>query len=1189
MKKILKLCTILLFFITLSFFYNNSQAKDIQIHATSWNKGISFQTQVGAYTGSVEAWGNAGHPFDGSYISYYYASRSYAKEHGTNLRDSGHFPSGTIASYSYVIHNKPFSTYSNGSTYGYVNNYNRATNLFTSVNSSQSGVNYIEFARLSSGYSIVKRTGSNGQTYDVNIQYNYFPEVYLKNIKENLDKYRYLDNDNTGEYAFYLSEPIAWRFPEGGYIDNIRYVHEEDGKTYSRYVGLLTAAECNNYSDLMGYQNAYDNLPSVFGLSGLNGEGTASYLNQYDNKLFIPKNVLGDPDKVYVRHVDKDGNDLGYNDVQLLISGGNSSRIGNNYNKAIKDTNGVYKEYYEVSAGQRLRVSRLLNIVKDGKEYELVEGRRSINTSYDSAVNGLKNARPYVANTFDVDSTNSGKVTVITFTYDVKDIETDDPGSGVVTLNSKDETENCQMAYTPTKANIKPYLIADKFKLYNLKFNISNDGKYTIDKCEVDKLVWGEIADNEGELGKIFGGENDRETLLLGSSKDTFPVNENSVNSTINSIVNGWHNKDSLPTQAQIDSVIKDTNNKTKKEDFTKEFEVPENRYNGLRTPKLGAVYQRYDVHNSKWINTSYVDYTSNRSYVLVYNPLKVEKPTVKSEGVIDHSTTESNTSVIQKNANFELTLKDISGPVYNGQRNYSDYLSRYYLIFDFDIVRNSDTEYVKLYSTGDNSLNEINVNVGDTIPRGTLIELSKDAKSFKAKAGASTNTGDNISQDVSKITLIGVSNNMPDNVLLRDVLTSQKLNTLGYISENDTKYIGKGTNSSYKINGSDYTVEIDYCGFDDKEYQKRKVHDSSYYNDKTMYGDAYYFVKAENTVTNIGRIYDFKVTDCSDVDYKEVFRKSNTGTINDLTKIQYFSGIKELKIYSSDVNELGNRENISIANNSVASKTILPLGPYKNTNTSYVNAPKMGYRISFDLKTSGYYQYTEKNHSERRIQIKPSYYYISKDGTKYNESIDLYYKDSNGKYVKFEGSNYTIYFKPNDGYRNILNSNITNNTHTMSDKLEPLQIGSKDGFVLNYKMMNTSDNFFIQSWYGEFKLPNSTIAVNKNGSITNPLTNGYVGVRFDITCIEKDSNNPSNDKKLSYNQDNKNANPKTNTTQWDYEGYLGFSNPGQAAKDLSIQLEKGTWNIKDQEEYKKIKSTVVFFDLDNRAANDFD
>lgn len=47
-----------------------------------------------------------------------------------------------------------------------------------------------------------------------------------------------------------------------------------------------------------------------------------------------------------------------------------------------------------------------------------------------------------------------------------------------------------------------------------------------------------------------------------------------------------------------------------------------------------------------------------------------------------------------------------------------------------------------------------------------------------------------------------------------------------------------------------------------------------------------------------------------------------------------------------------------------------------------------------------------------------------------------------------------------------------------MSTNLENLSI---DGTMrLNQKMMSISSNKFVQAWYGEFKLPNSTIALEK-------------------------------------------------------------------------------------------------------------
>ena len=307
----------------------------------------------------------------------------------------------------------------------------------------------------------------------------------------------------------------------------------------------------------------------------------------------------------------------------------------------------------------------------------------------------------------------------------------------------------------------------------------------------------------------------------------------------------------------------------------------------------------------------------------------------------------------------------------------------------------------------------------------------------------------------------------------------------------------------------------------------------------------------------------------------------STTGEVNSITGTVYFSGIKQLRIYGNGNNVITDRTNID----KVPSKLIIPLGPYKHTAGNYVQAPKLGYRISFDLKTSGKYSKSDSSDNSRYIEIKPSYYYISKDGNTFNDNIELYYKNSSGKYVKFIGSGYTIYFKPNDGYRYGTTNETTSNISTMSTKLEPLKIGS-DSFRLTDDMMSTSDDNYIQSWYGEFKLPNSTLALPSGESDLNKaLTNGYIGVKFNITCVDT-----KNDIRVSYNQNDKSTG-KGNTSQWDYEGFMGFSTPGadMPANSLGLQLESGTWKIANNDMYNKIKGTVVLYDTDNRAANDFE
>ena len=1017
----------------------------------------------------------------------------------------------------------------------------------------------------------------------------------------------FIKNGKNNQKYVYFSLPCILN---NGNYDYLTYT---DGSL--SYVKLNTAydAVCgfnmNEYAypitayDFGGYTKTEHIIPS---------SGAQSIINLYDNELYLP-DEMQEPQEVYVRHVecDENGNIKKNPDgTPKLLDIANSSeiKISNNIESILDNSpdkisnKNKYQEYYKILVEDQLRVSRSLtiasnSIIYDYKGYSVSSADTLSNAERQDSTR-VGEATSVNVSALKDSATDQYKktATIVTLKYCPKpsDDETK-PNGGVETLKSGNSTENCQLVYTPTNADIKPYLIANKIKLKDLKYEYEKEGnniKYSMSIFNIKKLVSGSISDNEdyinndtGELqGQIFGNEDEKWTLLNGNSPQKFYFT-NDVDSLSKTFKNNY--KDTLPTLSQLKNEL--INKKTNKSDFSDTFKVPENRYNGLRIPKLIANYEEYDVMTpSNSSKTPSVDYTSNTIKVIVYNPITVKPPTIKSEGVVDHSTTtEQNTSVIQKNADFELTLEKSDAAFYSSIKD-SEYLDRYYLIFDIDIVKTDKTSYNKLYTVDRNNLTEINTG-DDVIHRGTLIELDKGATTFNAKASNNVNTGDIISQNKSNITLIGVSNNMPRDLLLKEVLYYQKLNTLNSI-KNDV-YISSGSNYNYTINGSLESVQKEYCDASVK-YTDYKVHDEEYYGRKIMYGDAYYFAKAVKEITNVGRIYDFKITDCSDIDYKKVFRETKDNGVNNLKGIVYFSGIKELKIYSNDVNTLEDRTDISISNS--VSKRILPLGPYKNTYTSYVNAPKMGYRISFDLKTSGYYKYTAENAitSTREINITPSYYYISKDGQTFNNNINLYYKNSSGKYVKFDGSDYTIYFKPKDGYRSIYNATAgIDDDSIMSDQLEPLEIGSSDGFTLNYKMMSTSGTNFLQAWYGEFKLPNSTIAVEGN-NLSKPLTDGYIGVIFDIQCI--DNKGTSNEKRLRYNQNNKNANPNTNTTQWDYEGFLGFSNPGSKSGDISIQLEKGTWIVNDDNvlpkaKYIDIKGTVALFDIDNRAANDFD
>lgn len=1190
MKKIFKYCSFVILTILFFSLYNNIEANDIKIHSSVVNKGIDFQTKIGAYYNEVQTWKEKGEPLNGTKIYVYdqqkyvdskdYSKHKYIKPYGDDI--TRNFTIGTIRSYSYLIHNKKLSNYTSGSTYGYTDDYSNINKrILTNISTVNYSVNTIEMPRFSYGYSIVKQGNS-----DINVQYNYFPKEYVKLLLDNLSKYK-AGNDKEGGTYVYISEPIAFKYNDAPYYtirSEERNVYE-GGEYIKRNVGLLRASDVVSYKGMAQY----------FGLDGVEYKASTSFINQYDNKLYLPQSLFTNH-KIYVRHVDANsGKSVGQNANEILQSGRTKS-IKNNVGipKGDKASASGFSEYYEINSGETLYVSRLLNLIQNGSYYKVDSVTTSTANTYDDALKNEKNAKANKRDSVSVTAGDNSQVTVITFKYSKvptnPDPNDDDnkPKGGVDTVNANGISDNCQMSYTPTNEKIKPYLVANKVKFLNLKYEYvieNNEIKYKSNTFNVEKLVSGNFGDNDDvkykdNVGKIFGTENDNETLLIGNSYQTFAISND-----IDGKLNNLKKVGSLPSADTLKNIAKE---KTEKKDsLTEGYTVPENRYNGLRIPKLTANYQEYDVFKNNNVGAIKSTDVNNTVKVLVYNPIKVGSVSVKSEGVVDHSKEGTDNAVIQKNANFELNISEVTGEPYGGH-TYNEYLDKYYLIFDISIVKTDNTNYSGLYQVVGDELKTMNVGVNGEIPRGTIIELNKEQKAFYAKAGQ-TNTSDTISQNSSQITLIGSSNNMPSNWLKSYVLRYEKYSLIDSLTEKN--YISSlGSNDMYEINGISTSVKKDYC--DEEDYTKYKVHDSKAYNGKDMFGDAYYFAKNTTSITNIGRIYDFKVTDCSDIDYKKVFRKTTGNNVNSLTGVEYFSGIKKFSIFSSDVNALTDREDVKSVSSS--SKTILPLGPYKNTDTSYVNAPKMGYRISFDLKTSGYYNYTtDAKNSKREIKITPSYYYISKDGKTYKKStdIDLYYKNSDGKYVKFVGSDYTIYFKPKDGYRTQTNSSITSENKFMSEQLEPLKIGSSEGFTLDYKMMNTSNDNFIQSWYGEFKLPNSTIAT-ENGNVSKPLTDGYVGVKFNIECIDTDSS--SNVKTISYNINNKNASPNTNTSQWDYEGYLGFSNPGSAAGDIALQLEKGTWTLNDNNsgnkaKYTDIKGTVALFDLDNRAANDFD
>ena len=1040
-----------------------------------------------------------------------------------------------------------------------------------------------------------------------NVQFNYFPPNYVNFLKDNLNRYQISEkekknvltsNDNNDFYAFYFSEPLGFNGENVAYVGskiyNNRNVYNKNGNEDKRDVGLLKAYNVHNY-------NSDHSLAHIFNAGGtthndISQNSKNSFLNHYDNILLIPKNVMSDESYVYIRHVNEKGELLNIaNNAEVKISGANEETIITNQifaqTKYIGKT--LFQEYYKISLSDKLRVSRSLKYAQNGKIYHYVDSKISYGKTANEALKNNNNSTIKNKNvSFEVGgNTSDQKYTVVTLYYNTEDIPTPTPSGDVNTLTGNGKGQKCIQEYTPTGRTITPYIVSNKAILNNLTYELTKgtNGKvtYQMKSFNAKILDGGKIDDNKnastGE-GQIFGKANEKYTLFdeNETSKDITNLNKKSIKDSLKNFYK--NNKDNLLTEKNLKDMLKDEFDSKISSSSVDDFKndnntinakyIPKNRYNGLRTPLMYAHYNTYDILNDgeTTIKGNYIE-ANNKVNIIVYNPLDLEEVKVTSKNIIDHTDNSNSTNnVIQKNAQFDLDFGTKNSSFYTKINDTSEYLDYYYLIFDMDIILAGDKSY-KVKTTINDSEKE--KNKGDMVSAGSLIKISKGDKKFQAIASSNEKGKDLVSQVQNNVILIGVTNNMPSEAL-ENLIFSNAVKK--YVVKNDTieeKYINT-TISTNRVNF------VDYCG---ANFENKQYHDKQYTSEHDMYSDAYYFAMARKETTNVGRIYDFKVTDCSDIDYKSVFRKSSgANNVNDLTGVQYFSGVKLFNIYTNEINSLDDRGEINISGSSA--KKILPLGPYKNTNTSYVNAPKMGYRISFDLKTSGFFD--GQSSYSREILIQPSYYYISKDGTNFDKEINLYYKNSDGKYEKFSGSDYTIYFKPKDGYRSVANSVTAGNTSGMSEQLEPLAVGSTSGFTLNSKMMSTADNNFIQAWYGEFKLPNSTIAV-KGSDVSKPYTNGYIGVVFNIKSIDKDSNGKVI-REINYNHNNNNAaeDKQNNTTQWDYEGYLGFTNYGNKVDSITLQLEKGDWKI-DDSRYQEIKGTVVLYDTDNRASNDFD
>lgn len=1041
---------------------------------------------------------------------------------------------------------------------------------------------------------------------------------------ENRDLYKYMKDKNGNDLNENLYEKKGTAYtnvvhhslvdfvfsnPNGGRVDNYfpftlfgngnKYVYDNnceykfatrtttEGTSYSDRKSDATSDLTNatKYAYSNQSNRIIQNLSTTDGL--VHSDTTIAYF-YYD---------IEEPVYVYVRHVlvDDDGSykvstasnisflkndDEKYYDSVVAASDPTKQYkvIKNGYNQRQYHSNKAsytdpiptgFSEYYTIDKNDRLYLDKSRTLLNNGIQYKFLGCRTrnnpeeipELNKAGDlTKITSAKLIRPSSANSkiyVDFYYTKDGYSDPDNPPEDPEHPPEDPPRTRLTFLQKKADAilkfqsqnssgnalgaDTTQVAYVPASEYIKPYFETASYIPYNLKYKISVDGKS-------GKITYG-LKEYEAYQFDSNGG-------TVTSSEVVGFNNENVINSgntkTKNIVQSTASDQKKFYTDLGIYNEKIPIGTKTTIDNFDGNKDVSSNRYNGYRDGDGTVKYILKDVmtgatKSGKDRTLKVVDSMD----VNVYTPMSIDKPTIETTGsYVDHSVgIGEDKSVIQKDTEFKLTPKVIINEKleYNSNlRKLDNYLKGYIVVFDFDVRIKGES---------------------GTTNAGTPIWVNKDDSLYATPVGERGSTA--VNQLKEKVTTIAVTIN--EQGLVNSVFG------IGSLSTNSKGDITKCKEALTK-SGSDVVIG---SGKTAKMTTNNLRYNYETYG-RTMNADAFYFVKNTTYTYVLARLYDFKITDCYDVNFKNVFRtfdKAN-GTVNGLTNVCFYSGKNKLVVAG------GNNIIYTRAQN-----TILPIGPYKHTQRDYIKAPKLGYRISFDVKTYGYYDnQTEGLH--REVKITPSYYYISKDGTTYNDNIKLYYKNSSGKYVTFNDS-YSIAFKPNDGYRNQYNNgdlldDSTPNDDFLSTKMVNLSVGNS--FTLSPDtMMTTSNDKFIQAWYGEFKVPNSTIVVDANNiDLNNPLTDGYLGVIFKIECIDTEtSGGTTTTVKVLYDQDDKaKGSNNHNTSQWDYEGYMG-SNSGTNFNG-SLQLENGKWSINDST-YQKIKGTVVLYDLDDRAANDFD
>ncbi|MEX3624897.1 DUF5704 domain-containing protein [Viridibacillus arvi] len=342
---------------------------------------------------------------------------------------------------------------------------------------------------------------------------------------------------------------------------------------------------------------------------------------------------------------------------------------------------------------------------------------------------------------------------------------------------------------------------------------------------------------------------------------------------------------------------------------------------------------------------------------------------------------------------------------------------------------------------------------------------------------------------------------------------------------------------NQYKIHYREFAINSPTSNYGTEEQKNVTIPNSAFNISPAGTRSAAHVVTDEINIDVIGRVYDFKVTDVSDYNWKDVFR---TGNGNEHTGNQFWVGTK-----NRDGLERGNPAEIT-----------LPIAPGRHTKGYKNVAVKTGYHFKFDLKTMG-----NMFAKDDAIRIVPKFYFVGKDGQNRRE-VDVYYHDKTNYFVKVGSDNDKTYREvvlnnplrnlPIDQlkltgdyyYRHAEEFNFKENPSDMFyatfirnyiNKIskEDTVTGPYGWQILNWNLRNyigprvetVPTNTMIpskdtirseQQWYAEYSLPAKVYVVDKGKDIAGAgvlnrlneshpmfLKDGYIIVNFDIETIQ--------------------------------------------------------------------------------------